>query len=229
MRNYNHFLKMFCISAAVVGFSFALCASLAAENKRRGIVECANLIYAKNKSSVCFSPEFLKQIEKETNISTSSKFSKVNMESVELYQYPFSVMTGEGDFSLSEIQRSNLRTYLMNGGFIVASAGCSSEEWAKSFRQEIASIFPDVKLQKIDFSHPIFHTVHDINGLDRTKSSGQATLEGLEIDGKIVLIFSSDGLNDSSKAGGNCCCCGGNEIRNARQINVNLLAYTLTH
>ncbi|MEK6238367.1 MAG: hypothetical protein N2C14_26925 [Planctomycetales bacterium] len=44
-----------------------------------------------------------------------------------------------------------------------------------------------------------------------------------------MLIFSPDGLNDTGKVGGNCCCCGGNEILNARQINVNLLAYALTH
>ncbi|MCA9307730.1 MAG: hypothetical protein KDA16_14465 [Phycisphaerales bacterium] len=27
---------------------------------------------------------------------------------------------------------------------------------------------------------------------------------------------------------GGCCCCGGNEIRNARYINANILAYALT-
>ena len=81
----------------------------------------------------------------------------------------------------------------------------------------------------IDFSHAIFHTVYDIARLDCAQKFKSAHLEGLEIDGRIVLIFSADGLNDTSKVGGNCCCCGGNEIRNSRQINVNLLSYALTH
>jgi hypothetical protein len=70
--------------------------------------------------------------------------------------------------------------------------------------------------------------VYDIPEL-RLKGSRKAHLEGLEIDGRIALIFSPDGLNDTGKAGPKCCCCGGNEVQNARQVNVNLLAYTLTH
>ena len=77
-------------------------------------------------------------------------------------------------------------------------------------------------------SHPVFHTIYEIDEL-RCKGNRTAHLEGLEIDGKIVLIFSPDGLNDTGKVGGSCCCCGGSEVLNARQMNVNLLAYTLTH
>ena len=144
------------------------------------------------------------------------------------FQFPFAVMTGEGGFQLTQQQRKNMRDYLQAGGFIIASAGCSSQPWQNSFRNEIAKVFPEIKLQQLDFTHPVFHTMYDITEL-RCKGSHRAHLEGLEIDGKIVLIFSPDGLNDTSKAGGNCCCCGGNEIKNARQMNVNLLAYTLTH
>jgi Domain of unknown function (DUF4159) len=204
-------------------------AARAADDQPRGVVNCANLIYAHSKTSVCFSPGFLTQIAKSTTIRTKQEFVPVKLESVEMYQHPFAVMTGEGEFQLTEAQRVNLRNYLVSGGFLVASAGCSSPEWASSFRREIRKTFPDLKLARLDLSHPIFHTVYDIDRLDLTKSRGQTGLEGLTIDGKIVLVFSADGLNDTHHAGGNCCCCGGNEIRNARQINVNLLAYALTH
>jgi hypothetical protein len=121
-----------------------------------------------------------------------------------------------------------MRNYLEGGGFIIASAGCSSPEWQASFRRALAEVFPELQLSPLDQSHPVFHTVYDIHLLE-LKHSSEAHLEGLEIDGKIVLIFSPDGLNDTGMAGGNCCCCGGDEIRNARQMNVNLLAYALTH
>ena len=194
-----------------------------------GAVRCANLIYGENKTSVCFSSEFLSQIMRDSHVRTDPRLAPVKLESAELYQFPFAVMTGEGGFTLTQPQRDNLRSYLSNGGFIVASAGCSSGPWSSSFQSEIAKVFPELKLARLELSHPVFHTVYDIDRLDCKKSSGQAHLEGLEIDGKIVLIFSSDGLNDTSKAGGNCCCCGGNEITNSRQVNVNLLAYALTH
>ena len=204
-------------------------ATLHAEGQARGMVKCANLIYGKNKTSVCYSPEFLKQIQKDTNITAHPKFVPVKIESAAMYRHPFAVMTGEGKFQLTEAQRIGLREYLTHGGFVVASAGCSSKPWASSFLTELNTIFPNTQLTRLDYSHPIFHTVYDINDLGKRKSSGSTNLEGLEIDGKVVLIFSSDGLNDTGNAGGNCCCCGGNEVQNAQKINVNLLAYTLTH
>ena len=198
-------------------------------NDPQGLVQCANLIYGHSKSSVCFSDEFLAQVQKDTNIRTNRRFCPVKLDGAEVYQYPFAVMTGEGAFTLTPPQRVNLRNYLTRGGFLLASAGCSSSAWDASFRSEIRAVFPDKSLQKLPMSHPAFHTVYDINELGTTHSGPQGYLEGLEIDGKIVLIYSREGLNDTPNAGPGCCCCGGNEIRNARQVNVNLLAYALTH
>ncbi len=195
-----------------------------------GVVNCANLVYADSKTSVCFSSEFLSVVNRETHIRANEQLVPTHLESSDLFQFPFAVMTGEGAFTLTEVQRANMREYLQAGGFIIASAGCSSQPWQESFRREISSLFPEqgIRLKQLDPSHPVFHSVYDIDEL-KCKGSRRAHLEGLEIDGKVVLIFSPDGLNDTSKAGGNCCCCGGNEIKNARQMNVNLLAYTLTH
>lgn len=193
-----------------------------------GVVNCANLVYGNSKTSHCFSAEFLSQINRDTHVTANPRLVSVHLESAELFQFPFAVMTGEGAFTLTEAQRVSMRNYLENGGFIIASAGCSSKPWQQSFRQAIAEVFPELELTRIDRSHPVFHTVYEIRQLD-CKGLHKAHLEGLEIDGKIVLIFSPDGLNDTSKVGGKCCCCGGNEIKNARQVNVNLLAYALTH
>ena len=191
-----------------------------------GEVKCANLIYGNNKTSECFSSTFVADVNKKTNIQTSEKFSPVRVDSQELFEYPFAFMTGEGKFKLTKEQQDNLRNYLTHGGFLVASAGCSSKDWASSFRSQIKSVFPELKMTKIDMQHPIFHSYYDIKDLEDARRS----LEGLEIDGKIVLVFSSDGLNDSDNAADpNCCCCGGNEIENARRVNANLLIYSLTH
>ncbi len=192
-------------------------------------VQCANLIYGSGKTSVCFSAEFLRQLSRESNIKADSELHAIRLEASELYEFPFAVMTGEGGFQLTSAQRDAMRSYLTSGGFIIASAGCSNPSWAQSFRREIAAVFPELSLSRLDPSHPIFHCLYEIPRLDLGKSSGQAHLEGLEIDGKIVLVFSSDGLNDSGKVSDDCCCCGGNEVKNARLVNCNLLAYTLTH
>jgi hypothetical protein len=195
-------------------------------------VQCANLVYAVNKTSVCFSDRFLKRLEMETKILTEPRFSKVRLDKAsELANYPFAIMTGEGGFTLTEKERVNLRYYLTHGGFLLASAGCSDPEWTRSFRSEFGRLFPGKQLQKISLNHPMFRTVYEVKSLKTShqKPGGHgATLEGFTVQGKLVLVFSSDGLNDTAHAE-NCCCCGGDEIENAEFVNVNLLAYALLH
>ena len=187
-------------------------------------VACANLIYAGTRSSVCFSDRFLSITAAETTINTARKFKPVKLAEKEVFSYPFAVMTGEGSFTLTESERINLRRYLERGGFLLASAGCSSQQWDTSFCREIQTIFPDRPLDVIPMDHEIFRTVYEIKTL-KTHGS-EAKLRGLTIGGKIVLVYSSDGLNDTTTMHG-CCCCGGNEIANSQQVNVNILVYML--
>jgi hypothetical protein len=189
-------------------------------------VECANLIYAGAKSSVCFSEEFLSTVAADTTINTSRKFKPVKLGDAEVFRFPFAVMTGEGAFTLTDDERKNLKLYLEKGGFLLASAGCSSKEWGESFTHEIETIFKDRKLAEVPMTHSIFRTVTDIARLETTHEAPDAKLLGLTIGGKIALIYSPDGLNDTGTMHG-CCCCGGNEIKTSQKMNVNILAYAL--
>ena len=188
------------------------------------LVECANLIYAGTKSSVCFSEEFLSAVAAETSICTARKFKPVKLGEKEVFKFPFAVMTGEGAFSLTDDERKNLKAYLEKGGFLLASAGCSSKEWSDSFKREMDAVFPERKLAEVSMDHPIFRTVYDVKRLD-TKGV-DAKLFGISVGGKVVVIFTPDGLNDTGTMHG-CCCCGGNEIKNAQKVNANILGYAL--
>ncbi|MEN6459162.1 MAG: DUF4159 domain-containing protein [Thermoguttaceae bacterium] len=190
-----------------------------------GVVQVANLVYAGTKSSRCFSDHFLVKAEQETCISTSRRFHAVKLASDAVYDFPLVVMTGEGDFQLSEAERENLRHYVERGGLLLASAGCSSIEWDRAFRREMATVFPNAPLRPIAMNHPMFHTVYDINRLKARHGTPQP-LAGVSIGGRIGVVYSQDGLNDTPHSTG-CCCCGGNELTNAVAINVNLLAYAL--
>jgi hypothetical protein len=189
-----------------------------------GVVQVANLVYAGTKSSKCFSDHFLIQAEKESSISTSRRFHAVKLAGDEIYEFPLLIMTGEGDFHLSDHERESLRRYIQRGGFLLASASCSSAEWDRSFRREMATVFPQNPLTAIGIGHPVFHTVYDIKEL----KGSHAPLEGITLGARLGVIYSRDGLNDTSHTEG-CCCCGGNEILNCVEINVNVLAYALTY
>jgi hypothetical protein len=128
---------------------------------------------------------------------------------------------------LSEKERGQLRKYLTNGGFLLVSPGCSDATWDKSFRQEIKLCFPDHALRPIPMEHPIFSLVHQIPRLTE-KHGRPAVLEGLEINGRLVVVYSKEGLNDVEHAKG-CCCCGGNELRDPARINVNVFTYAVLY
>lgn len=215
------------INITVLAITLAFVSVGPAADKAPDQVTCANFIYAGSKSSVCFSDKFLETATRETNIQAEQKFTPLKLGSANIYNYPFAVMTGEGAFTLQEDERKNLRSYLTRGGFLLASAGCSSLDWNRSFRKEFAQVFPGKELKKLPMEHPLYRTIYDIKKIE-LKHGGTTLLEGLEIDGKIVLIYSAEGLNDTPNVKG-CCCCGGNEIKNCREINANIFAYSLTH
>lgn len=195
---------------------------------KEGAVECGNLIYAGTQTSKCFSDEFLTTVQQKTSIATERRFKAVKLSGDELFKIPFVIMTGEGDFNLPSRERENLKKYLENGGFLLASASCSSQPWSLAFEREIKRIFGKDALRDIPMDHEIFRTIFTIKELKLAKSAGYSKLRGLTLNGKIVAVYSADGLNDTNHAQG-CCCCGGNEIQNAMEINANILAYALLH
>lgn len=192
-----------------------------------GVIPCGNLIYAGSRSSVCFADKFLSDTAKQTNLRVESKFRHVRLDSDDLFNLPFCVFSGEDSFSLSEKERKNLRNYLLGGGFLLSSPSCSNGDWDKSLRKEVALAVPEAKLVKIPMTHSVFGTVSKITSL-KCKEGNTAMLEGLEINGRLVMVHSPEGLNDVGNAKG-CCCCGGNEIRNSALVNVNILTYALLY
>lgn len=189
------------------------------------IVQVANLIYAGTKTSECFADHFLQRAEQESAISTSRRLHSVKLASAEIYDFPMLIMTGEGEFTLLPQERDNLRRFIERGGFLLASAGCSSAEWNRSFRREMATIFAGRNLEPLGPDHLVFHTVSDISQLE-AKQGTPKPLEGIHFGTRLGVLYSQDGLNDTSNTQG-CCCCGGNEITNAEQMNVNILIYSL--
>ena len=227
---FRHLVRL-CILAAVCSVSPLLAqpavAPLPPVHSDLTLLQSGNLIYAGNKSSVCFANNFLSDVAAQTNLRVNKEFCPVRLDSEALFDYPFCVMSGNETFSLAQKEREQLRKYLTQGGFLLVSPGCSDENWDKSFRQEIKVCFPEYPLKKIPMTHPIFSTVNSIPRL--VEKHGQAvSLEGLEINGRLVLVYSREGLNDVEHASG-CCCCGGNEIQDPAKVNVNVFAYAVLY
>lgn len=184
--------------------ALSLAFASAGANAKEGAVQCGNLIYAGTKTSECFSDEFLSTVQQKTSITTERRFKPVKLSSEELFKFPFVIMTGEDDFNLTNKERENLKKYLQNGGFMLASPGCSNKAWATAFRREIKRIFGKDALKDIAMDHGIFKTIYTVKSLKLTHG-GVGKLQGISHNGKLVVAFASDGLNDTSNTEG-CCC-----------------------
>jgi len=190
-------------------------------------LQCGNLVYSGGKSSVCFADKFLTDVRAKTNLNVGTNFVPVRLDSDNVFNFPFCVWSGEGDFTLTKKDRDNLRRYLLNGGFILSSPGCSDVAWDKAIRRELKLILPDKQLVKLPMTHPIFNVVHKITRLT-DKHGGQTFVEGIEVNGRLVVAYSKDGLNDVENAKG-CCCCGGNMIMESVAVNVNVFTYAVLY
>jgi Domain of unknown function (DUF4159) len=190
-------------------------------------LQCGNLVYANSKSSICFADKFLGDVATDTNLDVGRNFVPVKLDSDNVFNFPFCVWSGEGFFDLTKKDRENLRKYLLNGGFVLSSPGCSDPLWDGALRKELKVVFPEYPLKKIPMSHPIFSVVHQIPRLT-TKHGSETFVEGLEINGRLVMVYSKDGLNDVGNAKG-CCCCGGDMINESVLVNVNVFTYSLLY
>jgi hypothetical protein len=155
--------------------------------------------------------------------------AKVPLEEADLKQYPLVIFAGDLRFKLSDQEMVNLKNYMQQGGFVIASAGCANEIWNASFKKMMDEMLPDSQFKALPMEHPLFHTLYDLKQINSTKGDKVPVLYGLEIKGRLAMVYSPVGVNDTAHAGGECCCCGGEEILQSHLVNANILAYVLTH
>jgi hypothetical protein len=188
----------------------------------------ARLTYDNGKTAVCFADQFLTTYARETGQNVRRGYEQVALSSKDLFEYPFVVFSGQEAFTLSDKEKKSLKRYVERGGFVLASAGCSNNAWSRSFEAVFTEIFGKDKLDGLDTEHALFHTVYDIDNIAVSRPGGRDPILAMVTEGRVRVLYSPLGLNDTGNAGGDCCCCGGSEIKNARLINVNALGYALT-
>ena len=98
--------------------------------------------------------------------------------------------------SLSKPEKERLAEHLRAGGVLFADACCGSERFDEAFRQLAGELFPGKKLEPIPATHELFSTEigYDLRSVQYGKAlgdrKGPPALEGIEIDGRYVVIYS---------------------------------------
>jgi hypothetical protein len=149
-----------------------------------------------------------------SNIRTSdSAYQIVDIDSNDLFKYPFAYICEVGYLSLNAKDVINLREYLDRGGFLLVddlrTAAISSqtltgpEDDIGHFAREMKKVYPDRDFVRLDLSDPIFHTFYNTKSLDMEppyRFPGQRPVEFLGLrdeHGNLQMII--DNNNDISE------------------------------
>jgi len=112
-----------------------------------------------------------------SNIRTSPMaYQIVDIDSPDIFKYPFAYLCEPGYLQLSDKDAANLREYLDRGGFIIvddlrtaaysSQTGFGPEDDIRHFGSEMKKVYPDREFVHLDLSDPVFNTFYKIKSLD---------------------------------------------------------------
>lgn len=148
-----------------------------------------------------------------TNVrTTANSYHIVDIDSPELFKYPFAYLSEPGFIDLNAKDASNLREWLDRGGFLMVDDFRTAEfsrytggreNDIAHFRTEMKKMYPDREFVRLDLSDPIFNTFYKIESLDMQAPylmTGQGPAEFLGLrDSKGNLEMVLNDNNDLSE------------------------------
>ena len=97
----------------------------------------------------------------------------VSLTDAALYRCPILIMQEVGSLYLDEEDAAGLRDYLVKGGFLWVDDFWGEYAWS-IFESQIRKALPPGEFQLIDLpkTHPLFHTLYDVDGVAQIPSIG---------------------------------------------------------
>lgn len=126
--------------------------------------------------------------ENGTNLNPEEDIVEVG--SRDIFLYPYIYMTGHGNVVFSDADASNLRKYLIAGGFLHIDDNYGLD---KFIRLELKKVFPELELAELPFDHPIYHQKFDFpKGLPKIHEHDGKPAQGfgLVYEGRLVAFYS---------------------------------------
>jgi hypothetical protein len=170
--------------------------------------------------------------------TTPESYQIVDIDSEELFQYPFAYIAEPGFLNLLPGDVKNIREYLDRGGFLLLDDFRGNEFDNSHFvnmEEQLRRIYPDRELEPVNPGHPIFHTVFDLKPIDmlppyRMYNSGEPQFLAIsDPNGNIQIMvdFNTD-ISEYWQAldVGQCSI---HEASQAVELGVNYAVYAMTH
>lgn len=135
-------------------------------------------------------PNLIRFCNKELNMLLEAEEDAVEVGSQELFNYPYVYMTGHGNVVFTPDEASNLRNYLIAGGFLHIDDNYGLDKFV---RIELKKVFPELELIELPFDHPIYHQKFDFpKGLPKIHEHDGKPAQGfgLVYEGRLVAFYS---------------------------------------
>jgi hypothetical protein len=134
-----------------------------------------------------------------TNISKNPQNVAINSE--DIFNFPILFMTGHGNVYFSEDEVSNLKNYLISGGFLHISDNYGLDTF---IRRELKKVFPKLDFKEIPNNHPIYNQTFKFpNGIPKIHEHEKKPAQGFGLfyEARLVVFYDyetdlSDGWED---------------------------------
>jgi hypothetical protein len=207
---------------------------------QRGLVEIRKIKYNGDWDAA---PQALKNLlvalNRTAGAPTATRSRELQiLDATNLFRTPIIYMHGRHDFNFNKNEQEQLRKYIAQGGALFSDSCCGAPGYDRSFRNLMKQMFPDNPLKRIPPDHEIFKIGHELKTVKRREPDvDQATsalqvsirtaepfLEGIEINGRYVIVYSKYDISCALERQASVACTG-YVHEDAVRIGVNVITY----
>lgn len=135
-------------------------------------------------------PNLISFCNRELGTTLAPEEDIVEVGNKDLYLYPYVYMTGHGNVVFSDSEATNLRNYLIAGGFLHIDDNYGLDKY---IRLELKKVFPELELKEVPYDHPIYHQKFNFpKGLPKIHEHDGKPAQGygLIYEGRLVVFYS---------------------------------------
>lgn len=135
-------------------------------------------------------PNLVKFCNEKGNMNINPEIAEVHVSNSEIMNYPFIHMTGHGNVVFNTQEATNLRNYLLSGGFLHIDDNYGMD---KFIRPQMKKVFPELDFIELPYSHPIYHQSFSFEkGLPKIHLHDNKAAQGFGLiyEGRLICFYS---------------------------------------
>ncbi|MEX2608454.1 MAG: DUF4159 domain-containing protein [Gemmatimonadota bacterium] len=135
-------------------------------------------------------------LQRLVDIDAYGDANAITLDDPDVRRFPMLYALEVGGMAMTAAEVAGLRSYLLQGGFLMIDDFWGTSEW-RNFEREIRRVLPEYQIQEIPLDHPIFSAFYQIDTIIQVPAVGNwrggRTWEGDGVTPHVRGIFDDDG------------------------------------